>query len=82
VVNAKDRSLESLRLEIESLYKDIGTWEGVGNHYGVNRTTAWRIARDDYEPRKYRIRRLLGLPQIITREQPRDREGRFASLSD
>lgn len=78
--DAKDISIQSLRLEIDSLYLDFGTWEAVGKHYGVNRTVVWRIARDNYEPKENWIRRLLGLPQIITRTQPRDKQGRFASL--
>ncbi len=78
--NTKDRSLETVRLEVQSLFDNFGNWERVGKHYNVSRTVVWRIANDGYEPKKSHLRRLLGLPQIIIREQPRDKKGRFASL--
>ena len=71
-------SIERLREIIAELKGELKTWQAVGDHFGINKTTAWRIVHHGYVPKDPQIRRCLNLPELITREQSRDKKGRFA----
>lgn len=75
-----DISIGTLQKEIGDLYKKLGTWQRVADHYGVHRSVVWRIANQDYVPRANIIRKKLNLPQIIERALPRNSQGRFVSI--
>ena len=70
--------LVTLANKIGDLYSELGTWERVGEHYGVPKIVVWRIVNDNYEPKKNEIRRLLGLSEIIEYKIRRNSKGRFA----
>ena len=73
-----DDPLARLQKEIAEFYDDLGSWEKVGDHYGVHRIVVWRIVNQGYEPKSNDVRRKLGLPEIIQRKAYRDEAGRFA----
>lgn len=62
---------------IADQYERFGSWAEVGRFYGISRTIVWRIVNDGYIPKNNHTRRALGLPEIITHQQPRDPRGRF-----
>jgi len=70
---------ELLRLaeKLLTLYQELGTWEKVGAHYDLPKITLWRIVYDNYEPRKNKTRRILGLSEIVEQKIRRDAKGRF-----
>ncbi len=70
-------SIAGLAKTLNDLYAELGTWELVGKRYGVTRTIAWRIAKEGYEPKKNKIRRLFGLSEIIEYKIRRNAKGRF-----
>jgi len=70
--------LDRLQKKLAEQYKEMGSWDKVGNHYGVHRIVVWRIVNDDYEPKSNEVRHKLGLPEIIQRRAYRDESGRFA----
>ena len=73
----KTTSLENLK---ESLLKrkEAGeTWAGMGREYDVNPAVLWRIANENYNPRKDEIRAKLCLPELVLREVYRNNTGRF-----
>lgn len=74
-----DDPLDRLQKKLAEQYSEMGSWERVGEHYGVHRVVVWRIVNDDYEPMANDVRRKLGLPEIIQRRAYRDKKsGRFA----
>lgn len=70
--------LVTLANRLDNLYNELGTWERVGEHFGVPKIVVWRIVNDNYEPKKNKIRRLLGLSEIIEYKIRRNSKGRFA----
>lgn len=70
--------LARLQKKLAEQYKEMGSWDKVGKHYGVHRIVVWRIVNDDYEPKLNEVRRKLGLPEIIQRRAYRDKSGRFS----
>ena len=70
--------LAKLQEKLAEQYKEMGSWDKVGTHYGVHRIVVWRIVKDGYEPKSNEVRRKLGLPEIIQRMAFRDKSGRFA----
>ena len=70
--------LEILAGKLLDLHDELGTWERVGNHYGIPKITLWRIVNDGYEPRGKEPRRKLGLSEIVEHRIRRDSRGRFA----
>lgn len=70
--------LVTLANRLSDLYDELGTWERVGEHFGVPKIVVWRIVNDSYEPKKNKIRRLLGLSEIIEYKVRRNSKGRFA----
>ena len=77
-----ENSIAELANKMMSLYESLGTWQRVGDHYGVSRTVAWRIAIEGYEPKKPEIRRKLGLPVIEMIPQVRNNKtGQFSKRS-
>lgn len=77
-VPAQDLECRLLAKELVALHDELHTWGLVGAHFGVNRTTVWRIVHDGYEPKNNRIRKQLGLSEIIRRKIHRNSNGRFA----
>ena len=73
-----DKELERLANKISDLYEELGTWEGVGSHYGLPKIILWRIVNDGYEPKNNKTRRRLGLSAIVEKKQMRDTSGRYA----
>ena len=72
-----EESIAGLANKLQLLYDRLGTWERVGERYGVSRTVAWRIAKTGYEPKNNATRRQLGLPEIIEQKVRRNSKGRF-----
>ena len=73
-----DNELLRLAEKLLLLYKELGTWEKVGKHYGLPKITLWRIVFDDYEPKNNETRRILGLSEIVQQKIRRDPKGRFS----
>ena len=73
-----DEELARLAARISELYEELGTWEGVGKHFGLPKIILWRIVNDGYEPKKNKTRRRLGLSTITEQRQPRSASGRYA----
>lgn len=73
-------SIAGLANELNALYDELGTWNRVGERYGVSRAVVWRIAKKGYEPtnKSPETRRKLGLPVIEMIPQIRNAKGRFA----
>jgi len=46
-------------------YDVLGTWEKVGQKWGLNRGLAFMIAKKNYEPKDPHLRHKLGLPALI-----------------
>lgn len=72
-----DKSIEDLIDEVWEFKEKFGTWQAVGDQYGVSRTVVWRIANDGYEPRNRDARFKLGLDEILLVRASRDPQGRF-----
>jgi len=55
----------AIKEEIARQHGALGSWRAVGEFYGVNPTTAWRVANDpEYEPKDDEIRARLGFPPL------------------
>ena len=74
-----NNELERLANKLIDLHEELGTWEKVGDHYGLPKITLWRIALDGYEPKNNKTRRKLGLSEIIEMKRHRDAKGRWAA---
>lgn len=37
-------------------------WQAIGDLYGVNKGSAWKIANTNWEPKSLHLRKLLGIP--------------------
>ena len=61
-------SLENLRKSLVKRNEDGESWAAMGREYDVNPAVLWRIAKEDYNPKKAEIRAKLGLPELITME--------------
>lgn len=70
-------TLAELILRLQALREKFGTWQAVGDFYGVSRALVWRIVNDGYEPQDNDLRRKLGLDEIIYFRAARDSAGRF-----
>ena len=73
-----DEELARLAARISDLYEELGTWEGVGKHFGLPKIIPWRIVNDGYDPKNNKTRRRLGLSPIVEEKQMRDTNGRYA----
>ena len=74
---SSQRTRGDLILEIQDLKEKLGTWQAVGDRYGVSKIVAWRIVNDGYEPKGNDVRRRLGLEEILHIRAVRDKAGRF-----
>ena len=70
-------ALETLVEALGDLKSRLGTWQAVGDRFGVSRVIAWRIVNDGYEPKDNAVRRKLGLPELIYFRASRDARGRY-----
>lgn len=58
--------IETLKRSLRRAYNRLGSWQAVGERYGVNRGIAWRIVNEEkYEPKGAHIRARLGLPALV-----------------
>jgi len=74
----RTREIGELRNElVRRKTKDI-SWASLAEEYGVHRAVLWRIAFDNYEPKRPDLRKQLRLPQVLTQTARRDEGGRFA----
>ena len=61
-------SLENLKKSLVDRNEDGESWAAMGRDYGVNPAVIWRIANEDYNPKKAELRAKLGLPELIIME--------------
>ena len=47
-------------------YQELKSWERVAGRHGITKPLAWRIALKRYEPKRFEIRKTLGLPLVAT----------------
>ena len=73
----KNIAFEELVDELARLKEELGTWQAVGDQYGVSRAVVWRIVNEGYEPKDNSLRRKLGLEELIIIRARRDEHGRF-----
>jgi hypothetical protein len=55
----------TIRKRLLKDYDTLGTWEKVGQKWGLNRGLAFMIAVKGYEPKNPHLRNQLGLPSLI-----------------
>lgn len=72
-----DDELDILAEKLLKLHANLGTWEKVGQHYGLPKIILWRIVYDGYDPKNNGTRRVLGLSEIVEQKILRDAKGRF-----
>lgn len=75
---AKTISLEYLRKRLIERKGNGESWAGMARKYNVNPAVLWRIANENYNPKKEEVRAKLRLSEIYFREVCRDAGGRFA----
>ncbi len=68
-------SLNELRKSLIKRNEDGESWAGMGREYKVNPAVLWRIAKENYNPKKAELRDKLGLPELITMEIHRNSDG-------
>ena len=69
--------IDDLAQRLLDLHSKLKTWQKVGDIFGVPKIIVWRIAKDDYEPKKNEVRRALGLSEIIEIKQRRNAKGQY-----
>ena len=65
---AEKVSLEILKESLQKRNTEGESWAGMGREYDVNPAVLWRIANENYNPKKAELRAKLGLPELITLE--------------
>lgn len=60
--NNSTSTLEKVARRLRSERRKLGSWDEVARHYGLTKALVWRVAKQNYEPRRPEIRRALGLP--------------------
>jgi len=74
---SKTISLETLKIKLIKRKEDGKSWASMAREYDVNPAVLWRIANEDYNPKKPETREKLDLPEITMQETWRDHLGRF-----
>ncbi len=55
-------AINTLRENMLAMNESGTSWQAIGNHYGINKGLAWKVANTNYEPKSSYLRRVLGLP--------------------
>ena len=77
---AKTMTLEELKLSLLKRKGSGETWAGMAREYDVNPAVLWRIAHEEYNPKKEETRSKLHLLEILTQEARRnEKTGRFVA---
>lgn len=72
------RTIADVQAEISlGLASGLGCAQIAAAYPGVHRAVIWRIHHQGYEPKNNRVRRALGLSELLTVEVVRNGEGRF-----
>ena len=61
-------SLNDLRKSLIKRNEGGESWAGMGREYEVNPAILWRIAKENYNPKKAELRAKLGLRELVTME--------------
>ena len=61
-------SLENLKKSLIKRNEDGESWASMGRDYGVNPAVIWRIANEDYNPKKAELRAKLELRDLVIME--------------
>lgn len=72
---AEKVSLEILKRSLIKRNEDGESWAGMGREYEVNPAVLWRIANENYNPKKAELRAKLGLHELVTMEIHRNSDG-------
>jgi len=73
----KTISLETLKNQLIKRKKDGETWAGMAREYDVNPAVVWRIANENYNPKRADTRKKLSLPELSMQENWRGADGRY-----
>lgn len=65
---AETTSLEMLKENLLKRNVAGESWASMGRDYGVNPAVIWRIANEDYNPKKAELRAQLGLRDLVIME--------------
>ena len=65
---AEKLSLEILKENLQKRNADGESWAGMGREYDVNPAVLWRIAKENYNPKKKELRDKLGLRDLVMME--------------
>ncbi len=68
----------AIKERLFTLYGAYGSWRKVAEQFDISPAMAWRIVKQDYEPKDTEIRRKLGLPTPVTTFQGPD--GKFVKV--
>jgi len=60
----KSTTHQRLQNSIQTAYKRLGTWQRVGDKFGISRGLAYRIGVEGYNPKMPHLRATLGLPAL------------------
>ena len=61
-------SLDDLRKSLIKRNDEGKSWAAMGREYDVNPAVLWRIAKEDYNPKKTELRAKLGLRDLVIME--------------
>ncbi len=56
--------IAQLAAQLCSDYQELRSWRKVAERRHITKALAWRIANKGYEPKRFAIRKLLGLPLV------------------
>jgi hypothetical protein len=75
---------EQVRAMLLADYAVLGSWQKVGDLYGVHKATAFRLAKRGYWPKDLDIvARLMGIRSgVVIQKVVRGKDGRFQSAFD
>lgn len=59
------RKLGDVRRDVKNAYKRLKSWRAVGAEMGISGGMAYRIAKDQYEPKDAHIRAMLGMSAMM-----------------
>ncbi len=80
MMSSNGSEIESLAKYLRKSYSEKRNWQAVADEFGVPRIIVWRIAKDEYEPKKNSVRRILGLSEITEIRQKRNAKGQYESF--
>lgn len=80
MMSSNGSEIESLAKYLRKSYSEKSNWQAVADEFGVPKIIVWRIAKDEYEPKKNSVRRALGLSEITIVKQRRNAKGQYESF--